>query len=140
MVVFIFQFRSQNAAIRDAAYQKALDDYTASITMLVERPELGRLVDDVGRRTGSTETEAKADTSTAEDRALFGYMLLNYSLFERIFLLYDKKWIDAETWSQWHKWMESMARHPMFQEVHRRSRGTFDTAFQSLVDQAATNV
>jgi hypothetical protein len=135
MVVFILQFRSQNVAIKDAAYQKALDDYTASISMLVERPELGRIIDDVGR--GSYSTEQKAATDSAEDRALFGYMLLNYSLFERIYLLYAKKWIDAETWEQWHTWMRSMASHPMFQEVHRRSQGTFDRAFQVIVDQAA---
>jgi hypothetical protein len=135
MVVFIMQFRSQNIAIKDAAYQKALDDYTTSISMLVERPELGRLVDDLART--APESEAKAQTKTAEERALFGYMLLNYSLFERIYLLYAKKWIDEDTWSQWHTWMKSMARHPMFQEVHRRSQGTFDKAFQDLVDRAA---
>jgi hypothetical protein len=29
--------------------------------------------------------------------------------------------------------MKVMARHQMFQEVHRRSQGTFDKAFQDLV-------
>jgi hypothetical protein len=74
---------------------------------------------------------------TAEDSALFGYMLLNYSLFERIYLLYTRKWIDEDTWSQWHTWMKSMAKRPMFQAVHKRSQGTFDRAFQDLVDKAA---
>ncbi len=63
-------------------------------------------------------------------------MLLNYSLFERVYLLYDKKWIDAETWSQWHSWLKLMAKHPMFKEDHRRSEGTFDKAFYSLVGEA----
>jgi len=49
MVVFIPSFRSRNVAIKDAAYQRALDDYTDSITMLVERPELGKLVDEMER-------------------------------------------------------------------------------------------
>ena len=49
MAVFILSFRSQNLAIKEAAYQKALDDYTASINMLVERPELGTLMDDMRR-------------------------------------------------------------------------------------------
>jgi len=135
MVIFIMQFRSQNTAIKEDAYQRALDDYTATITMLVERPELGRLVDDIGR--ASAQKESKAQTLTAEDRALFGYMLLNYSLFERIYLLYTRKWIDEDTWSQWHAWMKSMAKHPMFQEVHKRSQGTFDRAFQDLVEKGA---
>jgi len=135
MLVFILSFRSQNMAIKDAAYQKALDDYTASITMLVEKPELGKLVDEMGR--GRLGGGQKASTETAEARALFGYMLLNYSLFERIYLLYARKWIDEDTWSQWHAWLRSMAMHPMFQEVHRRSQGTFDKAFQDLVEAAA---
>lgn len=66
--------------------------------MLVERPELAILVDEIGR--GRHPTEQKALTETAEDRTLSGYMLLNYSLFERVYLLYAKKWIDEETWGQ----------------------------------------
>ncbi len=134
MAVFILQFRSQNMAIKDAAYQKALDDYTASITMLVDKPELSRLVNEMGR---GQVSGASVKTETEEERVLFGYMLLNYSLFERIYLLYTKKWIDEDTWGQWYAWLKSMARHPMFQEVHRRSQGTFDTAFQVLIDEAA---
>ena len=63
-------------------------------------------------------------------------MLLMYSLFERIYLLYAKKWIDDDTWGQWHTWMKIMAKHPLFQEVHRRSQGTFDREFQNLVGDA----
>jgi len=134
MVVFILSFRSQNLAIKEAAYQKALDDYTASITMLVERPELGSIMEDIGRSMVSpgVATEALSE----KNRVPFAYMLLVYSLFERIFLLYDKKWIDDETWDQWHTWMKTMAKHSMFQEVHKRSQGTFDKEFQDLVDDA----
>jgi hypothetical protein len=134
MVIFILSFRSQNVAIKDAAYQKALDDYTSSISMLVQNPELRAVIDEVGRITspGQEEVEALA----GKNRAVFGYMLLNYSLFERVYLLYAKKWIDEETWSQWHNWMTTMAKHPMFQEVHHRSQGTFDKEFQRLVDEA----
>ena len=137
MIVFILSFRSQNLSIKEAAYQKALDDYTASITMLVENPELGKLVDEVGR--GQTSPGGPAlSTVSAEDRAIFGYMLLNYSLFERIYLLYARKWIDKDTWDQWHTWMKVMAKHPMFQEIHKRSQGTFDRQFQNLVEEAMT--
>jgi hypothetical protein len=137
MVVFIFSFRSQNLAIRDAAYQKALDDYTDSIAMLVERPELGKLIDEMGRSIAPSDSKAQGKAITIEDRATFGYMLLNYSLFERVYLLYAKKWIDKETWDQWHVWLKTMARHPVFQEVHRRSEGTFDRTFQKLVEEAS---
>jgi len=130
MAVFILSFRSQNLAIKEAAYQKALDDYTASINMLVERPELGTLMDDMRREMSPGDG---AEPLSEKNRVLFGYMLLMYSLFERIYLLYAKKWIDDDTWAQWHTWMKIMAKHPLFQEVHRRSQGTFDREFQNLV-------
>jgi hypothetical protein len=134
MIVFIYQFRSQNLAIKDAAYQKALDDYTDSIALLVQKPELASLIDQMGELTRSGVPESSR--LTPERSAVFGYMLLNYSLFERVYLLYAKKWIDEDTWSQWHAYLRIMAKHPVFQEVHRRSEGTFDKAFQKLVAEA----
>jgi hypothetical protein len=132
MVVFILQFRSQNEAIKDAAYQKALDDQTESFRMLVENPDLGATVDEMRSAIAGGE---KLDPLGAK-RAVFGYMLINYSIFERVYLLYAKKWIDKETWDQWYTWLKQMAKHPMFQEVHRRSQGTFDRAFQEMIEQA----
>ena len=132
MVVFILPFRSQNVAIRDAAYQKALDDYTASISMLVQNPGLGEIMEDLGR-----EVAPGSSPLGEKNRTVFGYMLLNYSLFERVYLLHAKKWIDEDTWRQWYAWIKTMAKHPIFQEVHRRSQGTFDRGFQNLVDEAA---
>jgi hypothetical protein len=136
MVIFILSFRSQNLAIKEAAYQKVLDDYTASINMLVDRPELGSIMEEIGRT--MVAEGAITEPVSEKNRVPFAYMLLIYSLFERVYLLHDKKWIDDDDWSQWHRWMKTMAKHPMFQEVHRRSQGTFDMAFQSLVDRAVT--
>ncbi len=134
MVIFILSFRSQNLAIKEAAYQKALDDYTDSIKLLVERPELGTLMDDMGR--AMVAAGVKTEPLSEKNRVPFAYMLLNYSLLERIYLLHAKKWIDDDSWNQWHNWMKSMAMNAMFQEVHKRSRGTFDRGFQDLVDSA----
>ena len=133
MVVFIYQFRAQNLAIKDAAYQKTLDDYSDSIALLVQKPELAALVDELGQLSAGATARTRM---TSERAAAFGWMLLNYSLFERVYLLYAKKWLDEDTWSQWHAWMKIMAKHPVFLEVHNRSEGTFDKAFQKLVDDA----
>jgi hypothetical protein len=111
-----------------------LDDYTDSIALLVQKPELASLIDQMGELTRSGVPESSR--LTPERSAVFGYMLLNYSLFERVYLLYAKKWIDEDTWSQWHAYLRIMAKHPVFQEVHRRSEGTFDKAFQKLVAEA----
>ena len=43
LVIFILSFRSQNQATKEAAYQKALDDYTDTMKMLVENPQLSKL-------------------------------------------------------------------------------------------------
>ncbi len=102
--------------------------------MLVERPELGKLLDEINTTRGAAGDQQSR--LNPDQGAVFGYMLLNYSLFERVYLLYDKKWIDEETWNQWHTWLKVMAKHPIFQEVHRRSEGSFDKAFYSLVAEA----
>lgn len=134
MIIFILQFRSQNLAIKDAAYQKALDDYSDTIALLVQKPELAALVEQMAEITRAAGSESRK--VTPQEGAVFGYMLLNYSLFERVYLLYAKKWIDEDTWSQWHAWLKTMAKHPVFQEVHSRSEGTFDRDFQKLVAEA----
>lgn len=122
--------------MKDEAYQKALDDYTSSISLLVEKQELAGLINQIGEL--SAPRGKQFQKLGPEDTAVFGYMLLNYSLFERVYVLYSKKWIDGETWKEWHRWLKTMARHPMFQEVHNRSEGTFNKEFQKLVDDACT--
>jgi len=42
--------------------------------------------------------------------------------FERTHLLYRKKWIDKETWSQWSAFLKAVAKHPMFREIHRTGK------------------
>jgi hypothetical protein len=138
MIIFIYQFRTQNMAIKDAAYQKAMDDYSDSIALLVQRPELASTIEEMGEIFSARAGAPAPLKLTPERAAVFGYMLLNYSLFERVYLLYAKKWIDEDTWTQWHEYLKIMAKHPMFQEVHRRSEGTFDRAFQKIVAEAWT--
>jgi len=53
LVIFIMSFRTQNKATRDAAYQKVLDDYSDSMKMLVERPELNSIQVELAKITRS---------------------------------------------------------------------------------------
>jgi len=130
LVVFILSFRSQDKAIREAAYQKALDDYTDTIRMLVDKPELSKITVELARTTAPRSGTASA---SPEDMVIRNYFLLLYGLLERIHLLFRKSWIDKETWSQWSAFLEVLARHPMFGEVHRSSEGMFDKPFQEYV-------
>ena len=130
LVIFILSFRSQDKAIKEAAYQKALDDYTDSMRLLIEKPELRKFQVELARTTAPRSGTASA---TPEDMIVRNYILLLYGLMERIHLLFRKNWIDRETWSQWSAFLELLARHPMFQEVHRSSEGMFDKPFQDYV-------
>jgi hypothetical protein len=129
MVVFIMSFRTQNKATRDAAYQKVLDDYSDSMKMLVERPELNSIQVELARATRREELANR----TPEQFLVRNYVLLLYGIFERIYALYQKKWIDRETWIQWEKFLTTVAKHPLFEEVHHTSEGMFDKPFQDFV-------
>jgi len=50
--VFIFQFRSQEKSIRESAVQNVMGRYTDYVRMLVEKPDLSKLLDFAERRRG----------------------------------------------------------------------------------------
>jgi len=128
LAIFIMTFREQNKATREAAYQRALDDYTDSMKMLVENPILGRLPMEMARIRNQNVSQF-----SQEDMTIRNYMLLVYGIFERIHLLYLRKWIDKATWDQWDLFLKSISDHPAFQNVHRTSEGMFDKPFYDYV-------
>jgi hypothetical protein len=123
-------FRSQERSFREAAYQKVLDDYTDAIKLPLEKPELLRLQRELARMSPEL---AGIDARSPEDLVLRNYVMLLYGLFERTHLLYRKKWIDREAWSQWDAFLKIIAKHPMFREIHNNSQGMFDKPFQDYV-------
>jgi hypothetical protein len=131
LVIFTLSFRTQNKATRDAAYQKALDDYSDSMKMLVERPELNSIQIELARITRRSDLANR----TPEQMLVRNYVLLLYGIFERIYMLYLKKWIDRETWIQWERFLTTIAKHPLFEDVHRSSEGMFDKPFQDFVTE-----
>jgi len=54
--ILILQFRNQERATKETAYQKVLDDYNDTVRTLVGHPELGVLIDDLVR-TGPVATQ-----------------------------------------------------------------------------------
>ena len=61
------------------------------------------------------------------------YVIMLYGFFERVHFLYRRKWIDEDTWRQWAAFLEVVAAHPVFREVHQSSREMFDKPFQDYV-------
>ena len=130
LVIFIMSFRTQNKATKEAAYQKILDDYTDAIRLVLEKPELSKLQIDMARAINPSSTMASL---SADDMTVRNYLVLLYGLFERTHLLYRRKWIDSDTWNQWSAFLEAIAKHPMFKDVHRSSEGMYDKPFMDYV-------
>ena len=59
--------------------------------------------------------------------------MIAYGIIEEAYLLYAKKWIDKETWEQWAAWLKTLAKHPRFAQIHRRTRGMFDKRYETYV-------
>jgi len=130
LVIFILSFRSQEKTSKENAYQKVLDDTTDAMRMLVTNPDLAMIQVEMARTIAPTSRTASL---SKEEMGIRNYLLLLYGIFERAYMLYSKKWIDREAWSQWSTWLETMMKHPLFVEVHSSSIGMFDRPFQDYV-------
>jgi len=80
-------------------------------------------------------TEAGWLRYDSRQKRLFNYIELNFELFERVYYLWQKKWIDAETWSYWEKWLEYLSIHPIFDDFRRSNKGMFREEFERYVDR-----
>jgi hypothetical protein len=131
LVVFIFQFRSQEKSNREAAVANVMGRYTDYVGRLVDRPELASILDTArAARDGEPGTVEKL---SPEEQSVQAYILLGYGLLEEVYSLYKKKWMDEETWSQWSAFLERISAHPAFRRVHKFTSGTFDKDFQDFV-------
>jgi hypothetical protein len=131
LAVFIFQFRSQEKSIREAAVQSVMGHYTDYIRMLVEKPELTKMLS----LQITTPSGKPLERLSPEDEAIQAYLLLGYGMFEEIYALHKRGWMDDETWRQWSSFLQRMTAHPIFRRVHEFSAGTFDSDFQDYVSR-----
>ena len=129
LLIFIFQFRSQERAIKESSYQNLMGRYNDFMMMQAEKPELNKLLRDQ-LQSQNTETKIAAD-----DISVITNLLIAYGIIEEAFLLYAKKWIDEETWGQWAAWLRDLTKHPRFQLIHQRMSGQFDKRFQDYVSK-----
>jgi hypothetical protein len=133
LAVFIFQFRSQEKSIREAAVQAVMGRYTDFVKMTIDKPELSRLRSYM--ETLTAPEGSRLEKLSPEDEMAYSYILLGYGIFEEVFLLHKKKWIDEETWQQWAAFLERISRHPLFKRVYSFSAGTFDRDFENHVSK-----
>jgi hypothetical protein len=123
LVVFIFQFRSQEKAIKEASYQNLLGRYNDFIMSGGEADSLlfSRLLSQGERVLDPKET------------ALVRRLLISYGIIEEAYELYKKGWIDEEAWEQWNSWLKALIKNPHLVTIHRSSTGMFDQDFQAHV-------
>jgi hypothetical protein len=126
LIVFIFQFRSQEKAIRESSYQNLMGRYNDFIMTQVGKPELNKLF--VDRIYSSNRKEF-----SPEEASVLGHLLIAYGVVEEAFQLYKKKWIDQETWEQWAAWIRVLCRNPQFKEMHQATLGMFDKDYEKFV-------
>jgi hypothetical protein len=132
LVVFILSFRSQNKAIQEQAYQKILDDYGDGMRMLSDKPELYAFQLELFNRNQRLGPNGSRSYSR-EEMVIRNYVVMMYGFFERIHALYRRKWIDEDTWKQWAAFLEVVAAHPIFRDVHQTSMEMWDKPFVDYV-------
>ena len=121
LIVFIFQFRSQEKAVKEASYQNLLGRYNDFIMS-------GQESDPLFARFLASSTGIQ-DSELATVRRL----MISYGIIEEAYELYKKDWIDEESWEQWNSWLKALCRHPHFRALHIQTAGMFDKDFQAHV-------
>jgi len=124
LLVFIFQFRSLENAIREASYQSLLGRYNDYIMsgQTEDNLLLARLF------------SSGKDLSTS-DLAGIRRLMIAYGIIEEAYGLYKKGWIDKETWDQWAAWLKALSAHPHFAMLHATTSGTYDKDYQNHVSK-----
>jgi hypothetical protein len=126
LIVFIFQFRSQEMATRESSYQGLMGRYNDFIRTLATSPVYARMMAARWPRDQRREV-------TEEEAAVLGHLLIAYGIIEEAFLLYKKHWIDEKNWLQWSAFLEAITVFPEFGLIHESSSGTFDPDFEDYV-------
>ena len=124
LLVFIFQFRSQETAIKESSYQNLLGRYNEYIMS-------GRDADDAMLARLFAPDERFTPDELSEIRRL----MIAYGIIEEAYELYKKGWIDEETWDQWGEWLKAISKHPQFAMLHVSTAGMFDKDFQDHVSR-----
>jgi hypothetical protein len=128
LVIFIFQFRSQEKAIRESSYQNLMGRYNDFLMTQIGKAELNKMFMDQVRFFRKHEI-------SQEEASVYGHLMIAYGIIEEAFLLYKKDWIDKETWEQWAAWLKVLTMHPQFLDLHESMHGMFDKDYEDFVSK-----
>ena len=122
LIVFIFQFRSQERAIKESSYQNLLARYNDFMMS-------GSAGEPLFARMASALGVSESDMAGARR------LLISYGIIEEAYELYKKGWIDKESWEQWNAWLKAISKHPHFEILHKQTEGMYDKDFQEHVSR-----
>jgi high-affinity Fe2+/Pb2+ permease len=126
LLVFIFQFRSQEKAIKESSYQNVLGRYNDYVMS-------GTGTDDLlMARLFSSSTNKQL---SADEVATIRRLMIAYGILEEAYELYEKGWIDEEAWDQWDAWLRDICKVPQFAMLHASTKGMYDRDFQDHVSR-----
>ena len=78
---------------------------------------------------------------TPDEKLCYRYVRAAIELFEQMFQLHEKGWIDAETWRKWQGWISLAPQMRFYEFVLWDTRGrlvrSFAVELQRLMDSAA---
>ena len=132
LLVFIFQFRSQEKAIKESSYQNLMGRYNDFIVTMVGKPEGIKLI-----LQQASEFKPPSEV-TPEYAAAYGNILVAYGIIEEAFLLYQKGWIDKGAWEQWAVWLRNLSQTPQLRHIQSVTKGTFDSRFEAFVSSVVS--
>ena len=122
LLVFIFQFRSQERAIRESSYQNLLGRYNDFIMSSDSADE-------------SMMARLFSNEIKTEEIGTIRRLMISYGIIEEAYELYRKGWIDEEAWEQWNSWLKALTRHPRFATLHSATTGMFNKEYQDHVSR-----
>src|SRR5580700_3922426 len=90
--LLIRQLKQFDQSIRHDAYSKAVDYYVKTNELLIDRPSIVDLLYPPGGEFRKLDGDQKR---------IYIYITLILGFYERLFQLYQIKWIDEKTWAAW---------------------------------------
>lgn len=133
LVALILQLRKQTQVMRHEALSSCRAEYALLVRMMITHKELSKVYDKLGSvQPGQVDNW---HSYSEEERLVYHYLELNYELFERVFVLHKRGWIDSVEWKSWEVWLKELSSHPLFCDVRRDNTAMFSSDYETYIDQ-----
>jgi hypothetical protein len=121
------QLRQFDKSLQHDSYSKAVEYYVKINEIVFEHPNLMKFF---------PFPNYKNEKLKDDEKQFYQYLVLIMGFYERLFQLYQMKWIDQKTWEAWERWLlEAVLPLDIFQFIWQQERTYFHEDFYKYVDQ-----